>query len=262
MAEEIQLKLVKEGDFLGTKCDFYMDDKQNVYMTREQIGEALQYKDGDGAIRTIHARNKDRLDKFSTRVTLPRVEGGRHIEREIVLYTEKGIYDICRFSRQPLADQFYDWVYDQIIILRKTGNVLNDKEKFLELYCSNMNEAQKTFVHAFMTEIEEKQKIINDMQPKVDNWQAYMDAKGNITMSKLAKTLNIKGLGRNNLLALLRDKQVLQQNNEPYQTYVSRGYFEVGQVNKNGFKFSQTLVTGKGMEWLNKKMNEWGYKVS
>ena len=41
--KEITLQLIKEGDFLGTKCDFYKDEDNNIYMTREQIGEALQY---------------------------------------------------------------------------------------------------------------------------------------------------------------------------------------------------------------------------
>ena len=52
---------------------------------------------------------------------------------------------------------------------------------------------------------------------------------------------------------------MLRSNNEPYQTYVDRDYFEVINGVKNGFKYTQTVVTGKGMEWINKKIKEWGY---
>ena len=105
--------------------------------------------------------------------------------------------------------------------------------------------------------IQEKQKEIESMRPSVENWSAYMDAKGNITMSNLAKSLNIKGLGRNKMFELLRDKEILRANNEPYQRFVDSGYFVVVNGVNNGYKFTQTLVTGKGMEWINKKVKEW-----
>lgn len=262
MAEEIKLKLVKEGDFLGTKCDFYMDGKQNIYMTREQIGAALQYKNPSDALYRMHERNKDRLDRFSVVDKLSSTDGKTY---DTMLYITRGIYEICRYSRQPVADQFQDWVYDQIETLRLTAGVVDTERdiQFLDNYFPSMGEETKLMmVKDLQISVKEKQKMIESMQPKAENWQLYMDADGNITMSKLAKTLNIKGIGRNKLIALLRDHGVLQKNNEPYQTYVNRGYFEVGQVEKNGFKFSQTLVTGKGMEWMNKKMKEWGYLAS
>ncbi len=253
---EVKLDLVKEGDFLGTKCDFYRDNDNNIYMTRKQIGEALQYKNPDDAIYRVHDRNKDRLDEFSVVVKLSSTDNKQY---DTILYIEKGIYDICRFSRQSVADEFYDWVYDQISLIRKTGGVIDDKDLFIETYCDGLNEAQKIFVKGFMNKIEEQQSQIKEMQPHVENWSAFMDAKGEITISKVAKALNIKGIGRNNLFAILRNRDVLRNNNEPYQRYVNSGYFKVVAGTKNGFKYTQTLVTGKGMSWIRKKMEEWGY---
>ena len=259
--EEVKLELIKEGDFLGTKCNFYKDADNNIYMTRKQIGEALDYADSDSAIRRLHNRetNKDRLDKFSTRVALTRVEGNREVTRDTVLYTEKGIYEITRISEQPKADKFYDWVYDQIQLIRKTGGAIDDKDLFIETYCSGLDNAQKIFVKGFMNKVEEQQNEINEMQPHVEDWTAFMDSKGNVTIAKVAKALNIEGIGRNNLFAILRNREVLRANNEPYQRYVDSGYFKVVTGAKNGFKFVQTLATGKGMSWINKKMKEWGY---
>ena len=53
MGKEIKLELMKKGDFLGTKCDFYKDENNNIYMTREQIGQALEYSDARVAITKI-----------------------------------------------------------------------------------------------------------------------------------------------------------------------------------------------------------------
>lgn len=259
--KERKLELVEQASFLGTICDLYKDEDNNIYMTRLQIGEALQYKDSDSAIRRLHNRdtNKDRLDSFSTRVALTRVEGRRDVERDTVLYMERGIYEICRISRQAVANDFYDWIYDKAILIRKTGGAIDDKEMFVNMYCAGLDEGAKVIVKSFMTKVEEQQEAILKMQPMVDDWSAYSDAKGNITVANLAKSLNISGIGRNKMFGILRENKVLRENNEPYQRFVDSGYFEVITGIRNGFKYAQTVVTGKGMSYINKKMKEWGY---
>lgn len=257
----IKLELVRSGKFLGTTCDFHRDDNNNIYMTREQVGMALEYKSPDDAIRRMHNReqNKSRLDSFSTQVAMSRVEGSRDVTRDTVLYTEKGIYEICKISQQAIANDFYDWVYDQLILLRKTGGAIDNKDLFIETYCGGLDEATKTIVKSFMSKVDEQQNQIVEMQPKVDDWSAYLDSKGNITMANVAKSLNIKGIGRNKLFRTLKDNKILRESNEPYQLFVDRGYFEVIVGTKNGFKYNQTVVTGKGLGYINKKMKEWGY---
>ena len=259
MNNEVKLSLIKEDDFLGAKCDFYKDDNNNIYMTREQIGKALQYSDPRVAITKIHTRNKDRLDKFSGVTSLVLPKGGT---QETTIYIERGIYEVCRFSKQPVANDFYDWVYDKVELIRKTaGTVQEGREKeFLDNYFSSFSEETKlSMVKELQDNVERQQKQIQELTPKAENWNAYMDTKGNITMANLAKSLNIKNMGRNKLFEMLRDHKVLRSNNEPYQTYVDRDYFEVINGVKNGFKYTQTVVTGKGMEWINKKIKEWGY---
>ena len=81
-------------------------------MTRRQIGEALGYVKADDAIQQIHDRNKDRLDPLSTTLTLGGVEGNRWVNRNTRVYTLRGVMEICRFSRQPNADKFMDFVWD------------------------------------------------------------------------------------------------------------------------------------------------------
>lgn len=115
----MKLRLVKQGEFLGIKCDFWMDEHGEVFMTRKQIGEALQYKNPDDAIYRIHERNNDRLDALSVTVKLSSTDGKKY---ETILYRAKGIFDIIRYSRQPIADEFMDWVYDVLEAIR-TGRI-------------------------------------------------------------------------------------------------------------------------------------------
>ena len=106
----------------GVSCDFYGNGQGEFFMTRRQIGEVLGYADPQKAIDNIHRAHKERLDRFSTSVKLTGVEGGREVQREMVLYSAKGVYEICRLSRQPAADAFYDRVYDILEGLR-TGKI-------------------------------------------------------------------------------------------------------------------------------------------
>lgn len=134
----------------GISCDFYSNGLGEFFMTRRQIGEALGYSDPKAAIAKIHAAHKERLDRYSVPDKLACTEGSR-IEakgvtesvtprgsrtgtkggaessppggvQERVLYSAKGVYEICRWSRQPAADAFFDRVYDILEGLR-TGTL-------------------------------------------------------------------------------------------------------------------------------------------
>ncbi|WP_216363842.1 BRO-N domain-containing protein [Moorella sp. E306M] len=108
------LVLIKSANFGNVQCDFYSDNKE-IWMTREQIGRALEYADPGDAIRKIHERNRDRLDRFSVTVKLSGTDGKLY---DTYLYSARGVYEICRWSRQPKADAFYDFVYDILESLR------------------------------------------------------------------------------------------------------------------------------------------------
>ena len=117
---------VKSASFGSIQCDFYrMDDE--LWMTREQIGSALGYTDPRVAITKIHDRHKERISKFSTVTKLVTVEGNRAVSRDVIMYSARGIYEICRWSQQSKADEFYDWVYDVLEGLRKGALALQSR---------------------------------------------------------------------------------------------------------------------------------------
>lgn len=129
----MKLRLVKQGDFLGTKCDFYVDEDSNIYMSRTQIGYALEYKDPSNAVKNIHNKYHERFDKLSVEVSGAQFVPPLHKNKnspKIYMYTEKGIYEVCRRSRQSVADRFYDWVYDTLEEIKKNGYyITTDKDE-------------------------------------------------------------------------------------------------------------------------------------
>lgn len=132
------LKLVETDVFneIAT-CDFWSNANNEYLVTREQIGRALGYSNPTKAIDNIHRKHRERIDKFSTTLTLGVLEGDRYVERERILYNRKGIMEICRWSRQPLADKFMDWCWE--IMDRLISNSLNTVTLSREEYSMIVN---------------------------------------------------------------------------------------------------------------------------
>lgn len=111
----MNLSIVTKEMFDQNEMSIYQNESNDIFMTREQIGSALNYKNPRKAIKDIHLRNKIRLDNFSRGAQIETPSG----KQETTIYNEQGIYEIIRRSGQPKADEFYDWVYDLLSKLRK-----------------------------------------------------------------------------------------------------------------------------------------------
>ncbi len=118
------MTVITSKPFGALNVDVYQNDKRQYYMTREQIGTALEYSDPRIAIYKIHQRNADRLDPLSS-VTKLVTQVGNHTEkRELFCYNLRGVMEICRFSRQPKADAFMDFCWDIMESLMRGDTVL------------------------------------------------------------------------------------------------------------------------------------------
>lgn len=124
MATNNPMTVITSKPFGALNVDVYQNDKRQYYMTREQIGTALECKEPRKYIAKIHERNADRLDSLSTVVKLTTVEGGITKEREIICYSLRGVMEICRLSRQPKADAFMDFCWDIMESLMRGDTVL------------------------------------------------------------------------------------------------------------------------------------------
>ena len=101
-----KLKLITTETFNNLPCNFYRNMNDDILLTREQIGQALEYADPMVAIGKIHNRHSDRLDQFS----FTNLVNGH----QVYYYTEKGVMEICRWSKSKRANEFMDWVWDII----------------------------------------------------------------------------------------------------------------------------------------------------
>ena len=131
--------------------------------------------------------------------------------------------------------------------LNQSVEVKTELEKELLIQQAMMFQAEK---------IQSMQTLLDAQKPAVDFYKAVTDSRDAIEMSKVAKMLDM-GIGRNKLFEILREKQILRQNNEPYQTFIDRGYFRVIEQkytpSPGETRISiKTLVYQKGLDYIRK----------
>lgn len=223
-----ELTLFKSENFQGIECDFWKNENDEIFTTREQIGRALEYINPSNAIRKIHERNFDRIDKFSRIAQVDLPFGGK---QDVYLYNAKGVYEICRWSRQPKADVFMDWVWDLLEGIRKG-------------------------------ELELIKKQLEETKPKLQLYEQVINAENCMSMLMVAKALKLSG--RNKLFRFLRSEKILMsgkgKQNIPYQQFIDLGYFLVvikpriieGEV----VDIPVTLVTPRGMDYIFKRLEK------
>jgi len=253
------LTLIKSANFGNVKCDFWEDDNGNILLTRKQIGQALEYADPQKAIDNLHAKHADRLDNFS--VTL-KVRGADGKMYDTTLYTVKGVMEICRWSQQPKANAFMDWVWEVMETIRKHGayltpqkieEVLLNPDTIIKLAMQLKEEQTKRL---------EAEKKIQELQPKAEFFDAVAGSKDAIDMNRAAKLIYEETrLGRNKLFKLLRGKGILMKDNIPYQEYIDKGYFrtiEQKYTKPDGTThiYIKTLVYQKGLDFIRKIVKE------
>ena len=240
------LKLVTTENFGELQCNFYRNMNDDILLTREQIGTALEYKNPDDAIYRIHKRHKERLGKLSICLS----DGLGH---DIFYYTERGIMEICRWSNSKQANLFMDWVWDivekyrskEIVDITLLSSTLNKMVSILE-----KQEERITKVESQLSEplqVEEKpayKKPYNPwfakMQPKYQLLEDYFDiTRGQLYKNILKEMENIYHIDTNQIQA-----DYLYENNltscyplDPYEFKQKYRDMVEGIVNNNLIKY-------------------------
>ena len=102
----------------------------------------------------------------------------------------------------------------------------------------------------------QKEQLI-EQAPKVAFYNAVAQSPDCIDMECVAKVLNVKGYGRNNLFKFLREKGILDRLNKPKQRYIDAGYFRIlenSYCTPDGITHIKikTVVYQKGLDFIRK----------
>ena len=178
-----------------------------------------------------------------------------------VSYINEGdMYRLIMKSKLPSAEKFESWVMDEVLpSIRKNGGYIANQENLTpeQIVANALIVAQNIIL--------QKEKQIEELKPKAEFFDAVADSKTAISMNQVAKVLDIKGYGRNNLFEFLRNQGILDRFNVPYQRYVDCGWFRVIEQKymKNGEPqvSTKTLVYQKGVEAIRRKILKEGVNL-
>lgn len=117
---------------------------------------------------------------------------------------------------------------------------------------------------------EQNQKLLADntrMKPKEESYDMLMDAEGCLTMDEVAKTLDIKNIGRNNLFRLLVLEKIIYRKGDiylPMQEYKSHFIVKQNPLKIGSFvkERSQLFMNTRGLDWLAHTLVKRGYSVN
>lgn len=175
-------------DLGGVSVRFGTDSDGRPWVAAQDFAVRLGYRDAANAL-----RNVDEAEKGTQIVSTP---GGD--QRISVLY-EEGIWELIFLSRRPEAKAIKARVKEILKEIRQTGRYVVPQD----------------FASALELAAQQQRELIA-AAPKVEAFDAYMDADNHLSMGAVANQL---GIGRNTMMRKLREAGVLQKDNRPYQRY-------------------------------------------
>lgn len=178
--------------------------------------------------------------------------------QQMKFISEGNVYRLTAKSQMPRADEFENWIFDEIV-----PSVVNTGSYSVQ------PQTPQTYLEALKALVsseEEKQRLAQEkkqleqqnakLQPKAAFADAAFATDDKVDIGMSAKILKL-GFGRNTLFEKLRKAGVFFANrNEPKQRFIDAGYFEmkekfIERTNHPGFVVTKVLVTQKGLAYLN-----------
>ena len=215
-----------------------------IYFIGSDIAAALGYANPQKAIRD-HCKGVNE--------TFYPSKGGMQKTKFI---PESDVYRLIIKSKLPNAERFEKWIMEEVLpSIRKTGGYIAGQETMTdsELIAKALLVAQR--------QLEERNKQIEQMQPKAIFADAVAASKTSILIGDLAKLICQNGvqIGQKRLFDYLRENGFLiktgSSKNMPTQRYVEQGLFEIKESNvqnpDGSIRITKTTkVTGKGQVYF------------
>lgn len=177
--------------------------------------------------------------------------------QQVSYIPESDVYRLVMRSKLPQAEQFQDWVCDEVLpAIRKTGGYMVAKvDDTPEMIMARAVLVANETINRQKQQLEQAEKKVAALTPKAELMDKVLDTDQKIDVGQSAKILGLP-FGRNTLFQKLREKGIFFCNrNEPKQEYINRGYFELKEkfIERNshdGFTVIKILVTQKGLDFI------------
>lgn len=214
-----------------------MEKDGEFFFIGKEVAEKLGYSNTRDAL-VRHVDTDDKADVV--------FHDGRQ-RRNMVSINESGLYSLILSSKLPQAKDFKRWITTEVLpSIRKNGGYLKNQE-----HMSN-EEILANAVLLANNLIAEKEKIIEDLEPKAKYFDELVNNNLLTNFRNTAKELHIP---QKVFIQFLIEKELIYRDKKnrllPYAKN-NKGYFEVKEWCKEGSEAVgiQTFVTPKGRNYL------------
>ncbi len=241
--------------FEGHNIRIITDQQGEPWFVAADIAKVLEY---------LEAKDMTRLldDDEKGRQIVPTLGGNQ----EMNTINESGLYSAILRSRKPEAKLFKRWVTFEVLpSIRKHGGYIAGQEQDApELIMAKALMVAQSVIDRKSQELAAAQQTIAANAPAVAFAGLVAEDDKGVLLGNFAKAI---GFGPRKIFPLLHELRILirggNRHNLPFQEYLDRGYFKVVEkpYNANGetrINFI-THVTGKGQQWLTKRLLDLGY---
>ena len=214
-----------------------MEKDGEFFFIGKEVAEKLGYSNTRDAL-VRHVDIDDKADVV--------FHDGRQ-RRSMVSINESGLYSLILSSKLPQAKEFKKWITTEVLpSIRKNGGYLKNQE--------NMSN-EEILANAVLLAnhlIAEKEKIIEDLEPKAKYFDELVNNNLLTNFRNTAKELHIP---QKVFIQFLLEKELIYRDKKnrllPYAKN-NNGYFEVKEWCKEGSEAVgiQTFVTQKGRHYL------------
>ncbi len=222
-------------------------------MVAKEVGDILGYANTPQAIQKSNLEKGldydviegDELNKFANLSEI-----FTNMTRSLTVLYESGFYGLVMKSQKPNALKFRNWVTREVLpSIRKNGmyatdvtikKMIDDPDFAIQLLTTLKKERDERII------AENKVKKLIPAKQFTDNF--FLDPEQNLFSLQEVSNILGKGFGRTTLIKMLRQRNVLQQNNlRPLQQYIDREWFKVKiTTHPKNPKYPQTFITRKG----------------
>lgn len=231
----MELQVINEQEVLGKEFKMYGTMDEPLFLAKD-VANWIGYEISNVS---KMVKNVDEDEKIIARTN----------NTSATFLTEDGLYEVLMQSRKPIAKQFKKEVKKILKQIRQTGGYIpySQEESDEEFLARALIVAQNT--------LDKKNKMIEEMKPKVNYFDTFMNSQGCYTSTQVAKLFKLSSARKLNTI-LNENKIIYKQGNNwlPYST-TNKEWFKVTIGEKNTHNYSQLKFTPKGIYELSKLLN-------
>jgi len=250
-----KVEILKQETLLDKQFNIYGDFENPLFLAKD-VAEWIEHSDTSTMVRTVDDEEKLIQTIF--------VSGQN---REVVLLTENGVYEVLMQSRKPIAKKFKKGVKEVVKSIRKHGGyltpqkleeVLLSPDTLIQLATNLKIEQEK--VSALEARSETQTKIINYLSPKADYYDNTLVSKDTMTTTQIAKELGMSAKALNKKLHSLGIQYSVNGQWLLYAKYQDKGYTKPHTyteiIDNESRSFISTVWTQKGRGFIHQQLQK------